>query len=117
MRFSRYAALLVSKHFNVLAHRHDTGEPPCAEDIVRKFIREQETLQQSILNSLRQSGHNNLPTDAMIERDYKELAIWDWISLLILINEEASAPIPDVPSGDGRKELQMKRMDPDGFRF
>jgi len=115
----RYPCLLVSLHFTVLARRHDTGNPPCPENLTQKFIAEQELLQRTIVTSLSNDPQYGATLDErQIERDSKALAIWDWISLLICMNNEQETVMDDVPaSNDQSKQLLLTRLDSNGLRF
>jgi hypothetical protein len=115
----RFPALFVSLHFTVLARRHDTGDPPCSENLTQKFIAEQESLQRSLIASLSNDPHYAATIDEQqIDRHSKALAIWDWISLLVCMNNEPETTMEEVPSkGDQRVTMKLRRLENAGFRF
>ena len=57
LRFGRYPALLVSRHFSWLAKKN--GHEACDQPLYDQFISEQELLQTTLLTSLRNDFYYN----------------------------------------------------------
>ena len=83
LRFGRYPALLVSKHFTALAQQHgQTGNTE--ERQLAEFLEEQEILQTTLETSLANDFYYTEFSLPEIVRHHQQLvSLWDWMSLLL----------------------------------
>lgn len=113
---NRYAALLASRHFTGLAARHDLAtDPPETARAIRAFLDTEGAWQDAILTGLRAdpdwSAH---VADAALARNSRLLAVWDWLSLLLLMGLRGPTAVPDVPTADGLATLRLTPADAAG---
>jgi hypothetical protein len=97
LRFGRYPALLVSRHFTGLAQRN--GHNGTAEDerLLMEFLERQAEFQTSLETSLANDFHYAEFSAAEIVRHHQQLvSLWDWMSLLFChgLNEPQTVAWP-----------------------
>src|SRR5688572_13065916 len=107
--FSRYAALLVSLHGSGLFARRDQSKETASERIMHEsFAASQDSLQQSLIASLRDDpAYAAFVSDDAIERNRRLIWTWDWMSLLICMGFDNRATIENVPARDGNVSITM----------
>lgn len=87
LRFGRYPALIVSRHFTSLARRIVTEREGNDRAIVAEFLKRQETLQSRVITSLRADVYySKRSTEEQIRSDQETVSLLDWISLQVLLN-------------------------------
>jgi hypothetical protein len=94
---SRYAALLVARHGEIIYGRSDLGAmPPERAEPIRAFLERSREVQAQLAAEL------GVPR-AEIERNGKLIFAWDWLSLALCLRwEEADTPAVPLAGGDGR---------------
>jgi hypothetical protein len=110
--YGRYPALLVSLHAHTIYSRFFNFEKAEPEDaaLVRAFLDEQFTVQQSLLATLRTDpAYADGSTPEAVERNRLLVAALDWMSLNLCWGVPEATRIPDVPvSGSERIEITLR---------
>lgn len=109
MMQNRYAALLASRHFTGLAGRHDPAhDPPETARAIADYLATETAWQDALLAGLRADpcyGPHVAPES--LARNSRLLAVWDWLSLLLLGGLRGPTEVPAVPTADGATMLLM----------
>ncbi len=109
---STLAALLVSRHGTGLYERFHTLAQVQGEPEVLAYLESEKATQEWLLDRLRSGvGWGSTVDDDSIERASRLIAAWDWLSLIVLMNESERGEVKDVPWGIGRIDLQVQRED------
>lgn len=100
---NRYAALLTSRHFTRLAGRHDiANDPPATAQAVTAYLASEPAWQERLLAGLRDDPrYAPHVAAAVLDRNSRLLAAWDWLSLLLLMGLRGPATVPAVPTAAG----------------
>ncbi len=106
------AALLVSRHGTGLYERFHTLEEVKCEPEVNAYLEREKATQRRWLERLRAgSGRGGSVSDETLERASRLIAAWDWMSLIVCMNESERGEVKDVPWGAGRVDLEVTRED------
>lgn len=110
---NRYAALLASRHFTGLAARHDLAtDPPATARALAAYLATERAWQRDTLEGLLADPHSAPHcTPAILERNSRLLAAWDWLSLLLLMGLRGPTEVPNVPTADGATTLRLAPLD------
>lgn len=118
LRFGRYPALLVSLHFCNISRQNWVTDKKKQNGLLDKYLRDQETLQTTLLTSLRNDYHyGETLTDDVVTRDQQVVSIFDWLSLLACLCLREQKVVPEVPSKDGKVSLTVTPLDSKGRRL
>lgn len=106
---NRYAALLTSRHFTRLAGRHDfANDPPATVRAVTNYLATEAVWQERLLADLRDDPvYAPHVATAVLDRNSRLLAAWDWLSLLLLMGVRGPATVPDAPTASGAASLTL----------
>ena len=106
---NRYAALLASRHFTSLAARHDlANDPPETARAIAAYLETETAWQETILAGLRADpAYAAAATPEALARNSRLLAVWDWLSLLLLMGLRGPSDVPDVPTATGPTTLRL----------
>ena len=84
LRFGRYPALLVSRHFTGLTQRNGPCGTRHEERLTRQFLQQQEEFQASLETSLANDFYYGEYSSEEVLRHHQQLvSLWDWMSLLL----------------------------------
>jgi len=84
LRFGRYPALLVSRHFTGLAQRNGLGETAEDQRLLKDFLQQQDELQTSLETSLENDFYyGEFGTEEVLCHHQRLVSLWDWMSLLL----------------------------------
>jgi len=84
LRFGRYPALLVSRHFTGLAQRNGPGDTAEEQKLLKEFVERQEELQTNLETSLANDFYyGEFSTEEIIHHHQQLVSLWDWMSLLL----------------------------------
>lgn len=109
---SMLAAVLVSRHGTGLYERFHTEAEAQAEPGVQTYLEHERSAQQAWLGRLRRDPILAERLDApLLDHASRLIAAWDWLSLLVCMNESARGEVRDVPWRDGRIDLVVSRSD------
>ena len=111
LRFGRYPALLVSRHFTTLAQRKDREHSTEEQRLTSEFLQEQEALQSSLETSLiNDFYYAPFSTGEIILRHQQFVSLWDWMSLLLCHGLTETKIISHVPFKGGAGSLKLKSL-------
>lgn len=109
---SALAALLVSRHGTGLYERFHTREQVKGEPQVLAYLEHERKTQQRLVEYLRHGrGWSDLIGEKALDRASRLIAAWDWMSLIVCMNESERGEVKDVPWGAGCVDLEMGRAD------
>lgn len=118
MRYGRYPALLVSLHFTHLCDKHRKFDSPHEFELEKKFLREQDELQRTLVTSLQNDFYyGSWATDENIERNARLVSVWDWVSLSLCMGFDDERVIENVPCAGGQMSLTMTMKDRHVVKF
>ena len=84
LRFGRYPALLVSRHFTCLAKRNGHNGTSEDERLLIDFLERQDEFQTSLETSLSNDFHyGEFSTEEIVRHHQQLVSLWDWMSLLL----------------------------------
>jgi hypothetical protein len=87
MRYGRYPALLVSRHFTFIANKNDVNRSPSERQSIGHFLEAQETLQTTLATSLCNDFYYSARcNEDRFDADQELVSLLDWISLQILLD-------------------------------
>ena len=111
---SALAALLVSRHGTGLYERFHTFEQVKREPQVKAYLEREKATQRRLIERLRHGrGWGDLLSDEALERATRLIAAWDWLSLIVCMNESERGEVKDVPWGNEAIDLQIVREEDD----
>ena len=117
MRYGRYPALLVSRHFVHLCQRHRQAGSPKEFNDKQAFIKEQEILQDTLLTSLQNDFYYAPCVEpGLLNRNCQLLSVWDWLSLSLCIGFGEERVIEEVPAAQGQISIKITKLDDLRFR-
>lgn len=109
---STLAALLVSRHGTGLYERFHTLAQVQGEPEVLAYLEKEKATQDRLLTRLRAgSGWGEKVNDDSIERTSRLISAWDWLSLIVCMNDSERGEVKDVPWGHGRIDFAAIRQD------
>ena len=109
--YSRYAALLVSKHADTIYSRVFDASKASREnaEAVRVFLDEQHAFQAATIAALsRDPNYAGQTEPAVLERNRLTVAALDWISLNLCWGVTQEVRVPEVPNGADRVDLVLR---------
>lgn len=113
LRFGSYPALLLSMQFCNIAHQNWVSRKK--GNIVRQFLADQISFQQTTLAALKNDSHYAaFLTDSTILRDRQLLTVLDWLSLLLCLGLQEPKTIPEVPSRNATTPITVTPLDAHG---
>jgi hypothetical protein len=106
---SRYAALLVSLHTTRLHAGFDAArEGPEVETALRALLNREEAFRQDLLAGLRANRkYAGDATDDAVDRNYRLLATWDRLSLMLCGGVSEPRILAGVPTESGEVDLAV----------
>jgi hypothetical protein len=111
LHFGRYPALIVSMHFTALRKRQALYNSSDGQDREREFLGQQARFQKELSDSLRAcKTYARFVSPDLLERNSRLLAVWDWLSLVVLMGGPKPQLIPDVPASRGAVELEVQPL-------
>jgi len=113
------AALLVSRHGTGLYERyHGDDDPASVKPLVRKYLSSERSMQEAMLAKVRSLPTGGAPIDeAWLNRASALIAAWDWLSLIVCMNDVQRASLRDVPWDDRRLGIEAMREDEARWRI
>ena len=118
LRFGRYAALLVSKHFTGLARHH--GEPGTAaeERGLLEFLERQAAFQTTLETSLANDFYYaEFSTPEVIRHHQQLVSLWDWMSLLLCHDVTQPEAIAWSPRNGQSRNLRLTPLRSKGLNI
>lgn len=101
LRFGRYPALLVSKHFYWIAKRAAAEKNGKYQELASRFMENQELLQTTLATSLANDFYYGTKfTEDRLRADHEFVSLVDWISLQLLLRfreERIASELPVRP--------------------
>lgn len=114
---STLAGLLVSRHGTGLYERFHTLAQVQSEPEVLAYLKAEKRAQARWLETLRAgSGWGTHATDASIERASRLIAAWDWLSLIVCMNDAERGEVESAPWTDGTIDLEVTRQSETSWR-
>lgn len=109
-----YPALLVSLHGSGLyANYNGSHDTPEIVEKVKEFITKQHQIQTDLLAILQSDpNYTNYVTPEIVARNQRLVAVWDWLSLAICMNNGMSK-IDKVPTKSGETSLTLSTFKDD----
>jgi hypothetical protein len=90
LRFGRYSALLVSRHFTGLAQRNGHEGTVEEEQLLIEFLERQDAFQTSLKTSLANDFYyGEFSTEEVLRHHQQLVSLWDWMSLILCHGLEA----------------------------
>ncbi|MFW6125189.1 MAG: DUF3891 family protein [Pirellulales bacterium] len=116
---SRYAALLVALHGTGLYRKYYTpGGSPEEDELVGRFLVQQEELQSGLLSSLRRDPYYApYAADEKVAINRRLVGLWDGMSLAICHGVRKPRSLPTVYAADRTEELYLSPVDGDPTRL
>lgn len=109
---STLAALLVSRHGTGLYERFHTLAQVQSEPEVLAHLESEKRAQSRWLELLRAGrGWSAEVSDEAIERASRLIAAWDWLSLIVCMNESERGEVKSAPLAGGSVDLEVTRQD------
>ena len=110
--YSRYAALLVSRHVTHLCQNNKLTRNPRDSQAIQDFLDQQFAIQSELLSELRDDPEYREHTaPGVLERNTRLLATWDWLSLVCCMGVDTPLTFKGVPMTAGTTPLELL---PDG---
>jgi hypothetical protein len=111
---SRYAALLVSLHTTRLHASFDPDrEVPSVAQALRALRDGEDAFRVGVLATLRHdSRYASAAADEVIDRNYRLLSTWDWLSLIFCGGVSESRVLTRVPTASGETDITVSPVDP-----
>lgn len=114
---STLAALLVSRHGTGLYERFHTVAQVQNEPEVLAYLQREKKSQRRLIERLRAgTGWGEWVSDEALDRASRLIGAWDWLSLIVCMNESARGEVTDVPWGAERIDLEVNRVDETRWR-
>jgi hypothetical protein len=102
-------------HFAGLTQRHSIIHPPEEAQLARDFLAEQNTLQHTVLTSLRRDAYYSAYSgEDVIARNRQLVSLWDWMSLLLCMGFGQKQVLSDVPAADAKIDVTFTSLDTNG---
>lgn len=114
MRFGRYPALLVSRHFTALGRRFISGKLPSDAEMIARFLDSQEILQTSLFTSLSNDYYySEACGEERFRSEQQVVSLLDWLSLQLLLRfrEQRLNDLPASPDAGRFKFTPLNQSD------
>lgn len=109
MIYSRYAALLVSRHVSGLGRRHLQSASRDEARAVEAFLDRQSAWQNETTRQFQgEPAYARAVTPEILECHQKLISAWDWMSLLLLMGFSDRRSVGDVPSWESSLDLTLQ---------
>lgn len=106
--FSRYAALLVSRHVTHLCQNNKLTRDPRDAQATQGFLDQQVAVQAELLGQLRDDAdYQEHTAPAVLERNTRLVATWDWLSLMCCMGVDQPVSLKHVPIAAGVTTLEV----------
>jgi hypothetical protein len=107
LAFSRYAALLVSRHVTHLCQNNKLTRHPRDAQAIQGFLDQQQAIQSEVLAELRgDPAYAEGTRPDTIERNTRLIAAWDWMSLQCCMGVAGNLAL-QVPRAAGTTALEL----------
>ncbi|MBN2506176.1 MAG: DUF3891 family protein [Verrucomicrobia bacterium] len=111
LSFSRYVALMGSRHVTYLCRHKKPSHNPRDAQAVEDFLDQQQALQSELLSELAEDpAYGGHTTPEALERNTRLIATWDWVSLQLCLGLPAgrAMTVTQVPAVQGPTTLQLQ---------
>ncbi len=107
--FSRYAALLTSRHGIMLYNMVDESLEETADlPLIAAYRQKEAQIQADLLHQLSQEdGYQQAIIPENLARNSRLLAVWDWLSLLLCQQITQPKSVSNVPVKNGKQTLML----------